>query len=227
MMITELQRLLQFRWMFFILYIFDCNLSQPVSAGLPTSPPKLVRPTQLSSISFEQVLSNKLHSSLVIPSTVSKKNTIMSGSAKSSVSTISLTLIHSDTTLQYGAILQGIEAKSLSLPSSTCIESTIQLVGTKEKKRILEKYQEQYRSDNPNSIVTKKKGKNSDDIPCKKRSRMRPSLDKWYRVEELYLYNVIPIVIKQCGPSLSDQDFYNLRLVDKDFSQIIPKVSRW
>jgi hypothetical protein len=71
-------------------------------------------------------------------------------------------------------------------------------LGTKEKKRILDRYQARYRSEYPESIVTKKKGKTSDDILCPKRSCMRHSLDKWYQVEELYLYNVITTIIKEC-----------------------------
>ncbi len=121
--------------------------------------------------------------------------------------------------------MHGIEAKSSYLPASTCVEPTIDL-GTKEKKRILEKYQVQQGSNYPDSIVKMKKGKTSDDISCLERSRMRPSLDKWYQVEELYLY-VITTVIKECRVSLSDQDLFNLRLVDKDFANIVPKVCHW
>ena len=38
----------------------------------PSSPPKLVRPAQSTSISFNQALSNKLHSSLVLQSSASQ-----------------------------------------------------------------------------------------------------------------------------------------------------------
>ena len=56
---------------------------------------------------------------------------------------------------------------------------------------------------------------------------MRPSLDKWYRVKELYLYNVITTIIKECLPSFTNQDLFNLCLVNKDFANIIPKACRW
>ena len=130
------------------------------------------------------------------------------------------------TELQFGALLRGIEAASSSTSASTCIEPTIQL-GTKEKKSILDRYQAHHGSEYPDSIVTKKKGKTSDDNFCLERSRMRPSLDKWYRVEELYLYNIITTIIKECRASFSDQDLFNLRLVNKDFANIIPKACRW
>ena len=167
--------------------------------GSPASPPELIRPDQSTFVSFEQVLSNKLHNSLVIPSIVSKKQPIISGPSKSSTVTLSSKSTPLDVTdLQYGALLRGIEANSSSSTSaSTCIEPIIQ-TGTKEKKRILDAYQARYGSECSDSIVTKKKGKTSDDILCPERSRMRPSLDKWYRVEELYLYNVITTIIKEC-----------------------------
>ena len=128
---------------------------------------------------------------------------------------------------QFGALLRGIDAKSSSLPPSTaCIEPSIDL-GTTEKKRILDKYQAQYGSNYQDSIVTKKKGKPSVDVSGLERSRMRPSIDKWYRVEDLHLYNVITTIIKECRTTLSDQDIFNLRLVNKEFASIIPKVCRW
>jgi hypothetical protein len=54
---------------------------------------------------------------------------------------------------------------------------------------------------------------------------MKPALDKWYRVSELLILNVIMMVIK--GHHLSSHDLKNLRLINKSFSTLIPKVSRW
>ncbi len=85
----------------------------------------------------------------------------------------------------------------------------------------------QYVSDYHNSIVMKKKGKTSNDSSSLDRTRMRPSLDKWYLVEELFLYNVITTVIKESRVSLSNQDLFNLCMVNKDFANIIPKTCRW
>ncbi len=62
--------------------------------------------------------------------------------------------------------------------------------GTRKKKRILMAYQEKFGSEYPESIVTRKKDKisNNTSLHC---ARMRPSLDKWYQVGDLHLYNVI------------------------------------
>ena len=56
---------------------------------------------------------------------------------------------------------------------------------------------------------------------------MQPSLDKWYLVADLHLYNVITTVIKECRTSFSREDLASLRLVNKDFADIVPKVIRW
>jgi hypothetical protein len=153
--------------------------------GSPALPPQLVRLIRSNSVSFEQVLSNKLHSSLVIPSIVSKKQPIISGSSTSSTMPFSSKSTPPDVVeLQFGALLRGIEAKSSSTSASTCIDPIIQ-VGCNEKRNILDAYQAQHGSVYPDLIVTKKKGKIFDDNVCPERSRMRPSLDKWYRVEDL------------------------------------------
>jgi hypothetical protein len=193
---------------------------------LPTTLPKLVRPGQSNMIPFEQVLSNKLHSSLVIPSTVSRKQTIISRSSTLFTAILLSSSTPSDTESQFGALLRGIEAKVSSLPASPCVELTINL-GKKEKKCILEKYQMQHGSDYNDSIVTKKKGKTANDSSLLDRTRMRPSLDKWYRVEELFLYHVITTVIRESRVSFSNQDLFNLRMVNKDFANIVPKTCRW
>jgi hypothetical protein len=56
---------------------------------------------------------------------------------------------------------------------------------------------------------------------------MRPSLDKWYQVGDLHLYNVITTIIKKCRVSFLKEDISNLCLVNKDFANIVPKVLRW
>jgi hypothetical protein len=98
--------------------------------------------------------------------------------------------------------------------------------GMHKKKCILTAYQEKFGSEYPESIVTRKKGKISDDtsLHC---TRMRPSLDKWYRVGDLHLYNVITTIIKECRVSFSKEDISNLHLVNKDFANIVPKVLHW
>ncbi len=56
---------------------------------------------------------------------------------------------------------------------------------------------------------------------------MRPSLNKWYHVGDLHLYNVITTIIKECRVTFSKEDLSNLRLVNKDYAAIVPKVIRW
>ncbi len=87
-------------------------------------------------------------------------------------------------------------------------------------------YQEKFGSEYPESIVTRKKGKISDNrsLNC---ARMRPSLNKWYQVGDLHLYNVITTIIKKCRVILSKEDLPNLCLVNKDFVNIVPKVLHW
>jgi hypothetical protein len=56
---------------------------------------------------------------------------------------------------------------------------------------------------------------------------MRPSLDKWYRVGDLHLYNVITTIIKECRVIFLKDDLSNLCLVNKTFANIVPKLLRW
>jgi hypothetical protein len=97
--------------------------------------------------------------------------------------------------------------------------------GTREKKRILTDHQEKNGLEYPESIVTRKKGKisNNTSLHC---TSMRPSLDKWYRVGDRHLYNVIITIIKECRVIFSKEDISNLCLVNKDLVNILPKVLR-
>jgi hypothetical protein len=56
---------------------------------------------------------------------------------------------------------------------------------------------------------------------------MRPSLDKWYQVGDLHLYNNITTIIKECRVSFLKEDISNFCLMNKDFVNIVPKVLRW
>ncbi len=97
---------------------------------------------------------------------------------------------------------------------------------TRKKKRILTAYQEKFGSEYPESIITRKKGKisNNTSLHC---ACMRSSLDKWYQVGDLYLYNAITTITKECRVSFLKEDIYNLHLVNKDFANIVPKILRW
>ncbi len=95
-----------------------------------------------------------------------------------------------------------------------------------KKKCILTDYQEKFSLEYPELIVTREKGKISKDtsLHC---TRMRPSLDKWYRVGDLHLYNVITAIIKECRVSFLKEDLSNLCLVNKAFANIVLKVLGW
>jgi hypothetical protein len=55
---------------------------------------------------------------------------------------------------------------------------------------------------------------------------MKPSSDKYYRVEELTIYNAITIVIREYT-FFSKNELSSLRLTNKDFSKMIPKLKSW
>ena len=165
----------------------------------PSSPPKLVRPAQSTSILFDQALSNKLHSSLVLRPSASQK--IQNPSARSKLHDIANSNEPIPTTTPSGIKSQIARLLSTKDPESvnqaTSINDPIIVQGTRDKKRILDDYQKKFGKDSNDSIVARKKGKISDDISID-RSRMRPSLDKWYCVGDLHLYNVITTIIKEC-----------------------------
>jgi hypothetical protein len=104
--------------------------------------------------------------------------------------------------------------------------NSIIVKGTHEKNCILTAYQENFGSEYHESIGTRKKSKISDDTFLH-HARMRPSLNKWYQVGDLRLYNVITTIIKECRVSFLKEDISNLCLVNKDFANIIPKVLHW
>ena len=194
----------------------------------PSSPPKLVRPAQLTSIFFDQALSNNLHSSLVLRSPAFQK--IQKPSARSKLHVIANsnqpipTATPSGIKSQIAFLLSNKDPESVN--QATTINDPIIVQGTRNKKRILEDYQKKFGKDSNDSIVARKKGKISDDISLD-RSRMRPSLDKWYRVGDLHLYNVITTIIKECRVTFSKEDLSNLWLVNKDYAAIVPKVIHW
>ncbi len=127
----------------------------------PVSPPTVVHPLCMAPISFEQVLSNKLRSTLVIQPTASKKIStalLLSTLAKPAeplhqpsltgacdVNSKIITLLHTSdsVTASYGMLSN----------------NSIIIKGTREKKRILTAYQEKFSLEYPELIVTRKKGK--------------------------------------------------------------------
>jgi hypothetical protein len=118
---------------------------------------------------------------------------------------------------------QTSELPTVSAETNT-LDDAIIVKEIKEKKRILNTYKECFHQDFNRSIVSKKKSKiqwdQTLDYP-----RMKPALYEWYRVSELSILNVITMVIKE--HHLSSHDLKNLCLINKSFSMMIPKVSRW
>ena len=56
---------------------------------------------------------------------------------------------------------------------------------------------------------------------------MSPSINKYYWVQELLLYNVITTVIKEYQASFNSTDLRNLSRINHDFSKMIPNTIRW
>jgi hypothetical protein len=114
--------------------------------------------------------------------------------------------------------------QSIVSAETSTLDEAIIVRGTKEKKRILDAYEEHFGQDYDHSIVSKKKCKIEQD-PNLNYSCLKPALDKWYRVSELSILNVIMTVVKE--HHLSSWDLKNLWLINTSFSTMIPKVLRW
>ncbi len=99
--------------------------------------------------------------------------------------------------------------------------------GKKHKMQILTEYEATYGADFPNPIITKKKGKHSCEQDIVHRTRMLPSIKKYYRVIELTLYNVITMVIKEQRASFTSTDLQNLSSINSVFLKLIPKTIGW
>jgi hypothetical protein len=146
-----------------------------------------------------QDISNRLHNNLVIK--VSHKKVL-----STATSTQSNRKVHSARNTD---IFNALQLKSDSLHSrpqrmsdlpivlteTNTLDEAIIVKGTKTKKLILDVYEECFGQDFNHSIVSKKKGKikldPNLDFPC-----MKSALDKWCRVSELLILNVITMVVR-------------------------------
>jgi hypothetical protein len=106
-------------------------------------------------------------------------------------------------------------------------DDLIIVVGTREKRRILNAYEEKFGSGYTNSIVTTKKGKHINTTSDLPNIGMRPSKDKYYQVDTLELHCIIATLLKGYQQEFTTQDLHNLRLVCKTFASMIPKIIRW
>jgi hypothetical protein len=55
---------------------------------------------------------------------------------------------------------------------------------------------------------------------------MKPSTDKYYRVKDLTIDNVITIVIQEYT-AFSKNELLSIRLINTDFAKMIPKLKQW
>jgi len=84
----------------------------------------------------------------------------------------------------------------LSIPLELVNDDVI-ITRTKHKMQIIQDYETKYGGDFPKSIVTRQKGKHSHQTNTITPTCMLQSIKKYYRVQELLLYNVITTVIKE------------------------------
>ncbi len=130
-------------------------------AGMdPALPPKLVPPVQAVTFSFKQVLSNKLHITLEIKPVSSKKIPHAQQSLtfiKSTEPTCHPTEVEiSDPKIKIASLLCNSGCRTDICAWS---DNSIIVQGMKEKKCILLAYQEKFRAEHLDSIITKKNGK--------------------------------------------------------------------
>ena len=116
---------------------------------IPSSLPKLVQPAQSTLISFDQALSTKLHSSLVLRPSASQK--IQNPSACSKSQDIANLNKPIPTTTPSGIKSQIARLLSTKDPElvnqATSINDPIIVQGTRDKKRIIDDYQKKIGKD--------------------------------------------------------------------------------
>jgi hypothetical protein len=55
---------------------------------------------------------------------------------------------------------------------------------------------------------------------------MKPSTDKYYRVKDLTIYNIITIVIQEYMAFVKNK-LLSIRLINTDIAKMIPKLKQW
>jgi hypothetical protein len=162
----------------------------------PPSLPQVVCPSLTNDTSFKQELSNKLHNSLVIKNKSKPKQSIKQPTGAITSTTSAFLVAPSTKKATQLPVKNNSCAALLPMPIPD-ISSSVST--TREKKCILEEYVSKFGSGYQESIITKKKGKPDINKPLHFATSswkgMKTSSDKYYRVEELTIYNVITIVI--------------------------------
>ncbi|KAL7433446.1 hypothetical protein ACHAXH_004340 [Discostella pseudostelligera] len=208
--------------------------------GIDQSPPSLPKQQPAPARTFEEELDNRLHSNLVIRPKSRRSQALSQNSAHTTPATAVLATPNkaasgstSTTSILTSASISSSQAESshpvgTSLPSSCAPLS--RAARQREKKRILDGYQTQFGAPDGDAlpIFSCKKGKmtlfpSSDGL----RPFMQPELDKGYRVEDLNIYHVIAMVLKEQFVSFAPIDVAWLRSVNKTFAELLPKIPRW
>ncbi len=190
----------------------------------PPSPPQVVQPPLPTRTLFEQGLRDKLHNSLVINNKLQTKQCIKQ-TRNDLLSPSPATMV---TAMNKKAALPLATSQlcTPALPMPNSGSSTV-VSGSKEKKCILDKYVSKFGSGYQELIITKEKGKHDHNelLPSLEFSRqcMKPSIDKYYRVKELTIYNVITKVIREYAV-FSKNKLSSIRLLNTDFTEMIPKL---
>jgi hypothetical protein len=151
---------------------------------------------------YDRNVSNKIHKNLVHRIYSSKEKTGIQ-QARLLVSDSKMMPIRP--LLRNNVIVAKMNAKTdssskvtVAIPQEVNNDAMI-VSGTKEKRRILEAYEMKFGTEYPVSIVTRKKGKHVGTtlLSHSATRRMRPSKDKFYRVDILELHSVIATVMKE------------------------------
>jgi hypothetical protein len=195
------------------------------------SPPKVFCPFQTPE-TFDQKISNKIHKHLVSrPHSTKGKPLVQARPCLFDKETrTSGPLITNDTinTAMNAKANTLAEVATSTIPKETNDDLTI-IAGTREKRRIIDAYKKHFGLGYPDSIIMTRKGKQvstASDLQLLNK-RMRPSKEKYYRVETLELHCVIATFLKDFRQDFQLQDLHNLCLVCKTFASMIPKIIRW
>jgi hypothetical protein len=165
----------------FILPSIHCS-----AASCPTLPPK---PAYICS--FDLQIVDRVHKDLVL-----RKQPLAPNKAACPLTQRStLTTLAPSLRVRVASALAKTDL-GLSFPSELVNDDVI-VKGTKHKMQILQDYEAEFGANYPKLIITRRKGKHSHEPDIVTPTRMSPFIKKYYRVQELTLYNVITTVIKE------------------------------
>jgi hypothetical protein len=200
----------------------DMHLALPGLA--PPSPPQVMHLSLPNETLFEQGLSNKLHNSLVIENKSKTKQSIKQPTSAIPPTTSAASVAPSN---EKATLPPAQHQSCLSFLPTPISGVSSSVSGPKEKKRILEEYVSKFGSDHQESIITKKNGKLDPSEPLhiitSSWKGMKPSTNKYYRVKDMTIYNVITIVIQEYT-AFSKNELLSIHLINTDFAKMIPKL---